>query len=170
MGLLKQILTVCVFLALIGSDITIAQAPQMDSNSCMFFSPDPDDRSGPPVIFAANLSADEESAPTESPGIGRVDFSLDRATLRLDWTLTYKDLTSTPTGVHIHGPQTPGGEAGIVLDLAPEGMTSLLQGSAIFNDGDVLYMIQDRLYVNLHTEKYPAGELRGEIEKQRPTC
>ncbi len=139
-------------------------------NACGFFSPNPDDTSGPTVVFFADLSADEESAVTESPGSGRVDFQLDRATLKLSWTLTFKNLTSPPTGVHIHGPQTPGGEAGILIDLAPGGVKSGVVGSSVLNDGLLAYLVQDRMYVNLHTTKYPLGELRSPIKKARPKC
>jgi hypothetical protein len=140
------------------------------SATCGFFSPNPDDTSGPPVVFYADLSADEQSAVTESPGSGRVDFQLDRATLKLTWTLTFKNLTSPPTGVHIHGPQTPGGEAGILIDMAPGGVKSGVTGSSVLNDGLLAYLVQDRMYVNLHTTKYPLGELRSPIKKARPKC
>ena len=147
-----------------------ADAAAATDTSCLFFSPDPKDTSGPPILFVAALSADEESAVTESPGKGLVEFSLDRATLRLSWKLTFSDLTSPPTGVHIHGPQAPGGEAGILIDLAPRGVKNPTEGSSILNDGSLAYLVQDRLYVNLHTTKYPGGELRSPVRKIRPKC
>ena len=68
-----------------------------------------DDAVGPPIHFYADLSADEQSAVTDSPALGRADFILDRATLRFSWVVTYSDLTSAPTAAGLHGPQTPGG-------------------------------------------------------------
>jgi hypothetical protein len=147
-----------------------AQSGAKSDLSCAYFSPVADDTSGPPIHFFATLSADEESAVTESPGVGRVDFVLQRDTLEFSWTATYEDLTTPPTGVHVHGPQTPGGEAAILFDLAPSGIKSPVAGSYVLNEGELAYLISDRMYVNLHTEKYPAGELRGQIQKQRPTC
>ena len=138
--------------------------------SCAYFSPDPADSSGPPIRFYADLSADEESAVTESPGIGRVDFILERDTLKFSWTLSYRDLTSAPTGVHVHGPQTPGGEAAILFDMAPDGIASPTAGFKVLNEGELAYLVSDRMYVNLHTTRYPAGELRGSIKKARPKC
>lgn len=137
---------------------------------CGYFSTDPKDDKGPPIHFTADLSADEESATTESPGRGHVDFTLDRKTLKLTWKVTFKDLTSPPTGVHIHGPQTPGSEAGILHDLAPKGVVSGVEGSTEINEGELAYLVQDRLYVNLHTKKYPAGELRGHLQRIAPRC
>jgi hypothetical protein len=137
---------------------------------CGYFSADPQDDKGPPIHFKAVLSADEESAVTESPGVGEVDFTLDRKTLKLSWKLTFKNLTTPPTGAYIRGPQTPGSEAGILHDLAPKGVVSGVEGSAEINEGELAYLVQDRLYVNLHTKKYPAGELRGHLQRIAPVC
>ena len=141
--------------------------------SCAHFSPDENDTSGPPIYFYADMNADEESAVTESPGSARADFVLERSTLKLSWKLTYSQTTSPVTGVHIHGPQTPGGEAGIIVDMAPEGLEAITlpaEGTAILTEGTAIYLVQDRLYVNLHTTTYPGGELRGHIKKARPNC
>jgi hypothetical protein len=138
--------------------------------SCAYFSPSSDANDGPPIIFYADLSADEESAVTESPGVGRVNFTLERDTLKFTWVLMYRDLTSPPTGAHVHGPQTPGGEAAVLFNMAPDGVASPTSGSKMLNEGELAYLMSDRIYVNLHTEKYPAGELRGSIRKQRPQC
>ena len=129
----------------------------------------PPDRAGPPVQFRADLSPDEESAVVESPGSGVADFSLDRKTLRLSWKITFKNLTSEPTEIAMRGPQTIGGDAGVLVDLAPNGFKKLpLEGSAILTDGQLKYLITDRAYINLLTKKYPSGELRGQMNKRRP--
>lgn len=121
---------------------------------------------GPPIYFVAEMSADEQSAYTESPGKGRAEFVLDRATLRLSWTLTYSNLTSAPIGVAIHGPQSPGGNAGVLIDMGANGIRNPLKGSAILTDGQLEYLLTGRTYVNLRTEKYKLGELRGQIMRQ----
>ncbi len=123
---------------------------------------------GPPIAFYADLSADEESAETYSPGKGRFDVTLDRKTLRFAWKVTYNDLTSPLTSAAIHGPQTPGCEAGVLIDLAPKGPRAPLEGSVVLNEGQLEYLLTGRMYVNLHTAKYPNGELRGQLSRQRP--
>ena len=108
---------------------------------------------------------------TASPGVGRVDFVLDRRTLKLSWQATFGKLTSATLGLHMHGPQTPGGEAGILFELAPPGaVRDGVKGFKVLDDGLLGYLVQDRLYVNLHTRRYPAGELRGPVRKARPDC
>jgi hypothetical protein len=123
---------------------------------------------GPPIKFRTSLSADEQSAPTESPGVGTAEFVLDRPTQRLEWTITYNNLTSEAVAAHIHGPQTPGGNAGVLFNLAPNGMASPLVDSVILNDGELEYLLTGRLYVNIHTTRHPAGEVRGQIMRVRP--
>ena len=145
----------CLLAVLTLSTFSVVRAqPGRPDLSCAYFSPNPDDTAGPPITFHADLSADEQSAVTESPGTGRVEFVLDRATLK----------------IHIHGPQTPGGEAGILIDLALKGMTLPIEGATVLNEGLLAYLVQDRLYVNLHSTKYPLGELRGPVKKARPKC
>lgn len=124
---------------------------------------------GPPIHFRADMSADEQSAYTESPGVGRADFVLERSTLRLSWTVTFSNLTSPPTALAIHGPQAPGGNAGVIIDMAGNGLRSPVKGSVILTDGQLEYLLTGRTYVNLSTQKYKIGELRGQIKRLPPT-
>jgi hypothetical protein len=123
---------------------------------------------GPPIRFRADLSSDEQSAPTESPGTGIAEFVLDRPTQTFQWTITFSGLTSDAVAAHVHGPQTPGGNAGVLFNLAPDGVKSPLKGSVDLNDGELEYLLTGRMYVNIHSTKYPAGELRGQIMRLRP--
>ena len=121
-----------------------------------------------PVLFFAVLSADEQSATTESPGTGRADFSLDRGSLRLRWKVSFGRLTSSAIGAHIHGPQRPGTNAGVQVDLGQKPLRSPLQGAAILTDAQLQYLLAGRMYVNIQTSRYPAGELRGQIQRGPP--
>jgi hypothetical protein len=126
----------------------------------------------PPIAFFAMLSPEEESVTTVSPGSGRAEFSLDRDTLRLSWRVAYRDLTSPATGVAVHGPQRPGTNAGVQIDLAPAGtkppVAAPLRGSTVLTEAQLEYLLSGRMYVNVRTTQYPAGELRGQIERQPP--
>ena len=123
---------------------------------------------GPPIEFYTDLSPDEESAVTDSPGTGHIEFVLERKTLKLSWKLTYGNLTSPVTSASLHGPQTPGGNAGVVVVLSPKGGASPIVGEAIINDGVLAYLMSDRLYVNVFTTKFKEGELRGQLKRRRP--
>ncbi len=132
--------------------------------------PPVDSHEGPPISFFVILTPDDESTPTESTGTGRIDFTLDRKTQKISWKGSFQNLppNSRPTGIYVHGPQTIGGEAGILFDLSPGGMKNPFEGSYTLNDGQVEYLVTGRFYVNLHTTKYPGGELRGEVRRLPP--
>lgn len=128
--------------------------------------PDPS-LSGLPLKFRIDLSPEEESHVVKSPARGVGELTLERETMRLSWKITFDKMTSRATAAHIHGPQTPGGNAGVLIPLAPGAVTSPIEGSAIINDGVLEYILTGRAYVNIHTEKYPDGELRAPIMRVR---
>jgi len=121
-----------------------------------------------PIIFYADLSADEQTAPTESPGKGRADFTLDRDTLKFSWKITYSGLTSEVTGVRIHGPQRVGVNSNPLYDAGLKGLKSPVVGSVIMGESELQYLMERHIYVNITTKKYPDGELRGHVERTRP--
>ena len=126
--------------------------------------------SGPPVRFYANLTPDEQSSTTLSSGVGRADFALQRADLRLSWRVTFSRLTSAAIGAALHGPQRPGTNAGVQVDMGGKRPASTLQGSAVLTDAQLQYLLAGRMYVNIRTQKYPAGELRGQIQRLPPAA
>lgn len=162
MGILLPFFIMCS-----GGDL-VAQA--LDAEKCSHFSTDPDDRSGPPILFYADLWDGPQRLPTESPGTGRAEFILDRETLKLSWRVTFRDLTTDPVGLHIHGPVPAEGDAPAIFNLASEYPVSPVEGEKILSLGEVAYLVQHLLFVNLHTEKYPQGELRGPVKKIAPQC
>jgi hypothetical protein len=121
------------------------------------------------IAFCANLSPDEQSAPTYSNAVGRADFVLDRADLKLSWKISYKDLSSAPTAADIYGPQRPGSNASVQFELAPpSALKAPIAGSKTLTDGLLEYLLTTRLYVNILTTKYPLGELRGQVVRIPP--
>lgn len=162
---------VAVVSALLICGISGAQANEIaDEKSCTYFAREFDDRSGPPIHFYANLSDDEQSAPTVSPGTGRAEFVLERDTLTLSWRVSYTNLTTAPIALHIHGPKAPAVDAPILFDATPKSFGSPVEGERILSLGEATNLIQHLLYLNLQTSKYPEGELRGRIKKVRPNC
>lgn len=124
--------------------------------------------SGPPIRFFADLSPEEQAATVESPGKGRVEFTLERETLKFSWQVTFSNLTSPVTISAVHGPQRPGTNAPPQFNLAPPGTKSPISGSVVLTESQLQYLLSDRMYVNIHSVKYPDGELRGQIHKIAP--
>lgn len=122
------------------------------------------------ISFCANLSPDEESAPTYSDAVGLALFTLQRADLKLTWEVSFKNLTTSPVAASIHGPQRPGANAGVVFGLVKKGdpIQSPIKGALVLDDGQLEYLLTERLYVNITTQKYAEGELRGQLERLLP--
>ena len=119
------------------------------------------------IVFTATVTADDQSIPTESPGIGQAEVRLERATLKITWNVTYRGLTSAAVSAGLYGPENVGANAGRIVDLAVNGLKSPLRGSKLLSDGEFQYLITGRVYVNIHTRKYPDGELRGQLRRRR---
>jgi CHRD domain len=119
------------------------------------------------IIFAARLSTDDQSTPTDSPGEGYAEVRLERATLKISWKVTYRGLTSKPIAAGLYGPENVGANAGLIVNLGVKGLASPMQGSQVLSDGEFQYLITGRVYVNIHTARYRNGELRGQLRRQR---
>jgi hypothetical protein len=117
------------------------------------------------ILFAADLSPDEEPAVVESPATGHIDLWLERATLKITWHVTFSGLSSALVSAALHGPENPGANAGVLVDLRAHGK-SPLDGSAVLTDGQFQYLITTRVYADLVTAKFPGGEMRGHLRRQ----
>lgn len=119
------------------------------------------------VHYACDLSDNDESAETYSPGKGRAEFTLERATMKLSWRVSYEGLTTPLVSAGAYGPERVGANAGETIRLSANGTTSPLTGSKALNDSERQYLATGRMYVNLLTAKYKDGELRCQIGRLR---
>jgi hypothetical protein len=111
------------------------------------------------VKLKADLKASEETPPTNSSGAGTADVTLDTDANKVSWKITYDGLTGDATAAHFHGPAKAGEKAGPVVDIS----ANIKEGSADIS-ADQLQMIREgNTYINIHTEKYPDGEIRGQV-------
>jgi hypothetical protein len=138
-----------------------------------------------PTIERAVLSGPEESPPNISPGAGITTVEIDGMTLRVE--VPFNGLLANSTASHIHcctaAPLT--GAAPIALPFTgfPTGVTAgsyshafNLNDPAVFeaafltaNGGTATGastallngIAANEAYINIHTERFPAGEIRG---------
>jgi hypothetical protein len=113
--------------------------------------------------FHASLSGAQEVPPVAGSGTASADFKLDAATKTLTWTVTYSGLSSDAVASHIHGPAALGANAGVEVNLAPNGMASPLTGSAVLTDAQITDLSSGNTYINIHTANNKGGEIRGQI-------
>jgi hypothetical protein len=114
--------------------------------------------------FRADMAAEWQTRYTASPATGSADFHLDLKTLTLSWTLTYQKLSGPPRSLALYAPAQPGANGAKILDLAPRGSRSPVQGSAVITAAQVQYLLYGWSYVNLATTKFPWGEIRGQLD------
>jgi hypothetical protein len=114
--------------------------------------------------FHTDLSANNQTRLTISPATGTADLVLDLNTLTITWDVKFEGLVSKPTAATLNGPSQPGANGLPYVDLAPDGIVSPLKGSAVINEAQVQYLLTGWSYVQITTEKWPFGEIRGQLE------
>lgn len=130
---------------------------------------------------------------SDSPGSGRGSFRYEVASGTLFYTITWRDLLGDLTKLHIHGPADESAstpihlfevwntvqeilDAGvdrrddshtsqIALDPLATECTSADGTQMMAAPGTLPCLLEGRGYVNVHTEVFPMGELRGNFER-----
>ncbi len=115
------------------------------------------------VNFTADLTGASEVPATDSAGTGKVEATLDTETKVFTWTINYEGLSGEPTAAHFHGPAAEGANAGPVVPI-PDPLASPINGNATLTDEQVTQLQGGQWYFNVHTEKFPDGEIRGQVK------
>ena len=113
-------------------------------------------------VFKAAMDGASEVPPTASTGTGAATVTLDTATRRLTWDVTYSGLTGPAMAAHIHGPADPGKNAGVVVPLTGS-LKSPIKGSKVLTSAEVADLEAGKYYVNIHTAANKGGEIRGQL-------
>ncbi len=138
------------------------------------------------VALRATLRGLNEVPPTTSRATATLQATLDEAGQRISFTLEYHNMTANPTVAHIHfgptkvnggvmvffcggggQPACPAATSGTVTGTiaAANVVVPVEQGIAPRNFADVVYAIRTgNAYANIHSSKFPSGELRGQVE------
>jgi hypothetical protein len=111
--------------------------------------------------FHTKLEGSKEKIPNNVPATGTAMLELDTATKVVHYTLIYDGLSSPPIKVHLHGPKEEGMKAPAVLDEHSDHPTSPITGTVTLTDRQVEELKAGQLYVNVHSQNYPDGEIRG---------
>jgi CHRD domain len=77
------------------------------------------------------------------------------------WSITYSGLSGKATAAHFHGPAKEGENAGPMVPLTQ--LDSPMKGSATLTEDQAKALTGGKMYVNVHTTKYPDGEIRGQV-------
>lgn len=133
------------------------------------------------VQFKADLKGSAEVPPAQSAGTGTVAATYDSATKRLAWKGNYSGLSGPPTAAHIHGPAPAATNARLVVwisdnvgqcsqgacksnhDTAGHMLPSEFEGTATLTEAQANDLMAGLYYINIHSDAYPSGELRGQL-------
>ena len=106
-----------------------------------------------------------EGAGTGSPGTGSAKVTFDDATNLMSWDISWQDLDGTLTVAHFHGPATQSMNAGVQVALmgAPPPPANPNIGFATLSNGQANQLLDEKWYVNVHSDRDPGGEIRGQV-------
>lgn len=109
----------------------------------------------------ASLTGGEEVPPVETAATGTADITWNADSKELSWTIDFSGLSGPATAAHFHGPAAPGENAPPVVGI--EDLESPSEGSVTLTDEQAALLTGGQLYVNIHTEANPGGEIRGQV-------
>ncbi|HYD19829.1 MAG TPA: CHRD domain-containing protein [Flavipsychrobacter sp.] len=112
--------------------------------------------------MSVRMDGGQEVPPVTTTGMGLGAFVLAQHKDRLWFDVTMNGLSSAITGAHLH--IAPMGVTGpVVKDLTP-----FISGNRIMGSFDTLAflseLMNDSIYINVHTSNYPNGEIRGQLQ------
>ncbi len=113
------------------------------------------------VQYRVELKGTNEVPPNDSPGAGLAVITFDTDSKKLSWIVTYSGLTGPVIGAHLHGAADSGSNAGIVVPFRT--VASPIEGAVDLTETQAGGLDRGLWYVNVHTERHPGGELRGQI-------
>jgi len=113
------------------------------------------------MLFVATLEGAQEVPPNLSPATGSAMVMLNDTEDMVMVSVHFSGLTAPETGKHIHGPAMPGVNAGVLLAL-PAGEFDHFMAAA--SAELVAHLKAGHTYVNIHSQNYPGGEIRGQLQ------
>jgi hypothetical protein len=118
--------------------------------------------------YSANLSGANERPAVTTPASGLTGLTLKGRTLTV--LGTFQNLSSAATAAHIHGPADENSNAPVLLPLVIDQVTNgarsgRISGTFTLTEQQVEWLNNRQLYVNVHSQTFPGGEVRGQVER-----
>ena len=110
------------------------------------------------IIYTATL--DGPTSGTASAATGTAIFTLNAAATEVSYVVEVTGLEGVEVGAHIHngGPGALGPRLHTFLFGSPK------VGTWAVGEFEVNELNDGRVYINVHTDLYPGGEIRGDLE------
>jgi hypothetical protein len=115
--------------------------------------------------FQAFLNGSNEVPPNASPGTAFATVTLNAAETQIGVIMDMMSLTAPATAAHIHlAPVGVNGPIQITLTGFPNSASGGYAGSFAVTPTDVANLRSGNWYFNVHTNTFPSGEIRGQIQ------
>ncbi len=117
--------------------------------------------------FKATLTGASETPPDSSPAKGVANFKHDPKTNILSGTITFSGFGTPSTAMHIH--QGAAGVSGpVIFPIETKGgfTSPISYTSPALTTAQVDTLKAGDYYVNIHTQAFPEGEIRGQLVLQ----
>lgn len=108
-----------------------------------------------------NLDGKQEVPSNNSAAQGTAYFTIDTRNNTLKYNIQFQGLEGTETSANINGPADTGQNANILFTLP---MGRRISGTWNYNQNQEQDILNGRTYVNIHSSKYPDGEIRAQIK------
>ena len=120
--------------------------------------------------FTASISGAQENPPVAGIQGGTGAFTLDPTRTKMQWDVSYRDLSGSITAAHFHTADS-GSNGPVVRNISAAGpAAATLSGVWASTDASqpltaalVDSLMAGRVYVNFHTSTNPGGEMRGQL-------
>ncbi len=114
-----------------------------------------------PLQFRALLNGAQQSEDIETPASGMAMLTLSEDLTTLSYTLMVTDIENI-TASHIHTGKR-GEDGGVSIPLADSSF-EMISGEAELSEDQLMALLDEGFYINVHTTQNPPGEIRGQIE------
>ena len=110
--------------------------------------------------FSATINGAQQVPANNSTATGTFTGTYVSTSKQLTYTVTYQGLT--PTIAHIHT-GAPGATGSVAIPF--DNLASPITGTATLTPEQADNLLNNRMYVNIHTSAFGNGEIRGDIKK-----
>ena len=111
--------------------------------------------------YKATLNGASEVPPVQTSATGSATVTVDPASKKVTWLVTYTGLT--PAAAHIHCGAAAGANAGVAVPL--NAGPSPMKGSGTMTEAQLAELQAGKCYANIHTAANKGGEIRGQLAK-----
>ena len=145
---------VCIALLAIGCFIVINTSCSQGSSYGGGTMPDPN------VQYVGTFMKSDAGDTTSATG--SVEATFNTSTRDISYNIKWSSLTTLPVGMHFHD------DGPVIIQISgfPVSLTGSISGKANFTVNQSNDLVNGKIYVMIHTDKYPSGEIMATLVKK----